>query len=56
MKFDGVDGDKQDAIRDELVKMIEQLRTIKFPNLVYKKSIISGFGMGASVASDIAFG
>lgn len=56
MKFDGASGDKQDAIRNELVHMIEQLRTVKFPNLIYKKSIISGFGIGASVAGDVAFG
>lgn len=47
--------EKQDEIRSEVIKMIEQLKATKFPNLAYKKSIISGFGVGASVASDVAF-
>lgn len=36
--------------------MIENLRSKSFPSMLYKKSILSGFGVGAAVASDIAFG
>jgi hypothetical protein len=36
--------------------MIENLRNTQFPDLIHRKSIISGLGVGASVASDIAFG
>lgn len=59
MKFDeppGTTNEMQEEIRINMVTVIEKLRNDKFPHLMPKRSIISGFGVGASVASDIAFG